>query len=177
VVVSTDWLEGAARLLLHDPVKALESGTGDYSPAFEDTREGWRIAVEIAVAEMAIADPLEMLLKLMLLPEPLGPSMAAAEIAIADLRAELDPAHVIRGVKTLEFLACGESRHTDYDAFVQSSHHCLSPECSLTVDATNRVPVGKPVPAQRVTYEHDSLGAHLAASKVGSDTLFLLPYL
>jgi hypothetical protein len=43
-----------------------------------------------------------MLLKLVLLPEPLGPSMAVAEIAIADLRAELDPAHVIRGVKTLE---------------------------------------------------------------------------
>jgi hypothetical protein len=164
-------------LPLHDPVEALESGTGDHGPAFEDTREGRRIAVEIAVVEIVIADPPEMLLKLVLLPEPLGPSMAVAEIAITDLRAELDPAHVIRGVKTLELLACGEPRYTDYDAFVQSSHHCLRPEHTLTVDATNRVPVGKPVPAQRVTYEHDSLGAHLAASEVGSDTLFLLPYL
>jgi hypothetical protein len=38
------------------------------------------------------------------------------------------------------------------------------------------VPVGKPVLAQQVTYEHDSLGAHLAASEVGSDTLFLLTF-
>jgi hypothetical protein len=85
VVVSTDWLEGAARLPLHDAVKALESGTGDHSPTFKDTRKGWCIVVEIAIVEIPIADPSEMLLKLMLLPEPLGPSMAVAKIAIADL--------------------------------------------------------------------------------------------
>jgi hypothetical protein len=174
VVVATDGLEGAARLSLRDPVEALESGSGDHGPPFEDTGEGRRIAVEIAVVEIAISDPPEMLLKLMLLPESVGPSAAAAKIAIADLRAELDPSHVIRGMKTLELLVCGEPRFTDCNAVVQSSHQCLSPECSLTVDATNRVPVGKSVFAQRVTDEHDSLGAHLAASEVGSDTLFHL---
>ena len=36
VVVSTDWLEGAACLPLYDLVKALESGTGDHGPPLED---------------------------------------------------------------------------------------------------------------------------------------------
>jgi hypothetical protein len=86
VVVSTDWLEGAARLLLHDPVKALESGTGDHGSPFEDTWEGRHIAAaEIAVVEIIIADSPEMLLKLVLLPKPLGPNTAVVEIAIADL--------------------------------------------------------------------------------------------
>jgi hypothetical protein len=152
-------------LSLHDPVKALESGAGDHGPPFEDAWKGWRIAApETVVVAIIIADSPEMLLKLVLLPKPLGPNTAVVEITIADLRAELDPAHVIWSVKTLKLLACGEPRYTDYDMFVQSSHHCLSPECSLTVNATYRVPVRKSVLAQLVTYEHDSLGAHLATS-------------
>jgi hypothetical protein len=45
------------------------------------------------------------------------------------------------------------------------------------VDATNRVRIGKSVLTQLFTYEHDSLGAHLATSEVDSDILFFLPYL
>jgi hypothetical protein len=106
-------------LPFHDPVKALESGTGDHGSPFKNTWEGRHIAAaEIAVVEIIIADSPEMLLKLVLLPKPLGPNTAVVEIAIADLRAELDPAHIIRRVKTLEFLACGETRYTDYDAFI-----------------------------------------------------------